>query len=92
MFGKVSRAKDYACIEVEGSRDLLSVSVCVICVVWKHYNSRQEQGRISIVCMCPHTLSNEVYFEKLCVKLCEFHISVCVCVCVCVSGGVPLAP
>ncbi len=23
MFGKVSRAKDYACIEVEGSRDLL---------------------------------------------------------------------
>ncbi len=23
MFDKVSRAKDYACIEVEGSRDLL---------------------------------------------------------------------
>ncbi len=25
MFGKVSRAKDYACIEVEGSRDLLNM-------------------------------------------------------------------
>ncbi len=27
MFGKVSRAKDYACIEVEGSRDLHKINL-----------------------------------------------------------------
>ncbi len=29
MFGKVSRAKDYACIEVEGSRDPLQASLII---------------------------------------------------------------
>ncbi len=30
MFGKVSRAKDYACIEVEGSRDLPGISFFMV--------------------------------------------------------------
>ncbi len=30
MFGKVSRAKDYACIEVEGSSDLLNVVIKIL--------------------------------------------------------------
>ncbi len=38
MFGKVSRAKDYACIEVEGSRDhdcySLLETFCVDCAAY----------------------------------------------------------
>ncbi len=48
MFGKVSRAKDYACIEVEGSRDLGGNYFCYKLQIYKQHILRTKYKHIYI--------------------------------------------